>query len=708
MSQRVKDAKVEFYNPSSGALRYTLSDHLARINIEATATDQADDCGIDVKHDFTDLSNFVVGDECRVYIKLDTDGAFVHKWTGTVDSIMAQRHGPSFADLPIKAQGYVYWTLAHTYITDSWLNMTAGAIARDLMRNYVPTITATSATVEDTSTTVASFVSNGDSALTCLRRLAEYSNATFKGDKDKVLYFYVKATKASGYSVDTSKVVRDSFEVETSFSDFGNVVTVRGGKKKVQDSASTGGAFSAFASVTGIVRKKAQVAPSKSALTRVDIWTNPDTADTADNLAAPSTDGDLRSGSTTKRSESLTFTQAHILRAGSLIKLRLKKTGSPTGTATLYLTTDKDSALNTRVELTGTLDVSTLTTSYADYSFSFTTDYVFQAGTTYYIVLAYSGGDASNKVSWGITATNNFTTGTRWDYASPTWTETTGTDHVFRIEYVSCASGNLTVRIQANASGAPIAETDANYDIINASLPFYKLTAGGWTSVDLGAHVVPPGGTVWVIVESDANSQKVGLDAGSALMWRVYFDLPIIVQVSDATSISTYGQRFLAPVTNSAIATEDEATQAALRILAEHKDPIIAGSYEVDDIATLGQAPVGQTVSGTFTKDGVAAGTALIIQRQTTEYSADTGLCIIRHSFVNAARTYATEDIIRSMWDRIKKLEDAANATPVLYLVASTNDIAKVADSVSGTEATASTVANWIVGFTRVDFMKVV
>lgn len=425
MPQRVTDAKIDFYNPATGALRYSLTSGLRSIRISETATDQADTAGFDLKHDYADLSNFKVGDECRVFIRLDTDPALVHIWTGVLDSLHSARDGPSFARLPLQAQDFVYWILAHSFVTESYSNMKAGAIVRDIVSKAAPSINTTN--VEDTGTTVPSIVFNGESLLSAIRRLAQFAGATFKGDKDKKLHFFEKATKASGRSVDAGAVVRGSFEVETSFSDIGNVVTVIGGRKKVQDSTSSSTTFNQWSTVTGIVRQKARVFFSKSRVARVDIWTNP---------------------------------------------------------------------------------------------------------------------------------------------SSP-----------------SALTGGLTVRLQAdNAAGtAPVAEADANFDLASVTLTSSQLSAGDWTAFDLPEHIAPPGAYVWVIVESDANSQRVGLDSGANLIWRSYFDLPIVVQKSDLASIDTYGKRELQPVTNSEIRTEEEADALASRVLSEHKDPTQTGRYEVED-----------------------------------------------------------------------------------------------------------------------------
>lgn len=530
-------ARLDFYKPD-GTLRHSLTSHVRGIQIRETATDQADDAGFDVAHDFVDLSNFVVGDEVRVFVQLEGDGALNQIWDGIVDNVRSDRHGSAFADLPIKAQGYVYWTLAHTFITDSYSNMTATAIVKSILTVYVPSISGDNiglglyALAPNTDVVVPSISFNGESALSAIRRVAQFAGYTFHGDMNKNLYFYPRGTIASGQTATPTQVVRDTFSVETDFSDFGNVVTVIGGQNKVQDAVSAGGAFSSWATVTGIVRKHAQVFFSKSRVSRVAIWTNP-----------------------------------------------------------------------------------------------------------------------SNP---------------------------------------SALTGGLTVRIQANNSTgtAPQNETNAQFDLASKTLTASQLTAGGWTYFDLPAYTAAAGNNCWVIVESDSNSQRVGLDGGGNLMWQTYFDQPIVVQLKDNDSAATYGVRPLQPVTNTNIQTEDEAVALALRLLAEHKNPPQSGSYEVQDMAGLGVVSVGTTASMTFTADGVATNTPMIIVARSHDFSADRGTYVLRHEFVNAIREKSIGDVLRAYNDRLKRLEDAAAPQAILYVIAAVNEISVVAESVTATDTT--------------------
>ena len=683
MPQRVKAARIDFYNPATDALRYSLESNLRSIEIQEVTRDVADDATFTVAHNFANLDNFVVGDECRVYVQTEADGSPIHIWTGIVDSVRSTREGMPYADLPIRAQDYVSWTLNHRFVTDGFENMAAGAIVRYLVENYAPTIGTTY--IEDTDITVPTIQFHGESLLSAIRRLAEMCEAEFKGDKDKELHFYARASKSSGLSVDAATVVRGSFECETSFADFGNVITVYGGQRKeVEAEGPT--ALNNYTAVTGIVRQKARIFFRKSRVARVTAYTDPrGTTTTADRLSdTVSAHGGISAGTFAKRAQGISFSLTHILEAGTELQLRLRKAGTPTGTATLRLSSDKDLG-----GLTTTLDVATLTTSYASIAFSFTEDFVFEANTTYYLTLDYSGGDASNNLQWAINSSNLYAGGTRWTKAlDGTWSEITGGDYLFRIDAKELYRGDLIVRIQAdNETGtAPVSEGNAAFDLASTSLGWEDLSRGDWTAFDLPDHVVPAGNYVWLIVESDADSQRIGRDASNAILYRAYFDLPVIVQSIDADSIAHYGRHELPPVHNLSVVAEDEAQALAARMLAEKKDPVRRGRYEVLDIATLGAAPLGQTVSASFPTDGIAEGTPLIVLSKQHRYDADRGTYSLVHEYVDAVRVIAADVIIRSLANRIKRLEDRLIPVNTLSFFGGVADTARFSETTATLE----------------------
>lgn len=531
MPLRAKDAQIEFYNPATGALRYTLSDHIRRISIREVARDEADDATILVAHDFADLDNFVVGDEVRVKVKTENDVDFTHIWTGVVDARTSDRDNKDFADLPIKAQDWVYWKLARTFITDVWENKAAGAILKDAVQRALPA--AGAANIEDTPTTIKFFAARDESLLSVARRIAEIAGAEFRGDKDKNLHFFAKKSKSSGLAVDASAVIQGSFGAERNMAGFGNSVLVRGGTKQVLDQDNSG-APASYSTVTDTTRLKARVFVSKSKVSRVEIYTNPDVP--------------------------------------------------------------------------------------------------------------------------------------------------------------SVLTGALQVRIQAdNAAGtAPVDEADQEQDLAQKTLDVAFLGDASLTTFNIPNHIAPPGGYVWLIVQSDgAGGQRVGVNGSSQLLYKTYFEVPILARSEDAGSVATYGRHELVPVTDTRINNEDDAATIASAIVAAHKDPPLVGSYEASDMG-LSAVIIGQTVSASFAKDGITASTSLIVNEKHHLYDANRGTYSLKHVFSDAERQLTAAQILKSLWMRVKKLEDASSDQSSVSIFQNVGDAARVSDAATGTESTST------------------
>ncbi|MGI0048486.1 MAG: hypothetical protein ACREAW_03000, partial [Nitrososphaera sp.] len=128
------------------------------------------------------------------------------------------------------------------------------------------------------------------------------------------------------------------------------------------------------------------------------------------NVTREETDLDLSSDATDGifAGEGVTATSSLIGKKTHRVKLRLRKNAAPTGTA--YIGVWGTGAAPTSANykhLFGTLDVSTLTTSFATYIFE-STPYTLVSGDA--IGIFYNGGTATNRVEAGTSNTNAFDT----------------------------------------------------------------------------------------------------------------------------------------------------------------------------------------------------------------------------------------------------------------------------------------------------------
>lgn len=121
-------------------------------------------------------------------------------------------------------------------------------------------------------------------------------------------------------------------------------------------------------------------------------------------------------------------------------KFYLKKTGSPTGNATAKLYAHTGSygdgqPTGAALATSGTLNVSTLTTSYQLITFTFTggDKVTMTGGTAYCIVVEYSNGDGSNYVTAGFDGSSPSHAGNTVFTFTGSFGKNTGRDTVFYI-----------------------------------------------------------------------------------------------------------------------------------------------------------------------------------------------------------------------------------------------------------------------------------
>ncbi len=135
-------------------------------------------------------------------------------------------------------------------------------------------------------------------------------------------------------------------------------------------------------------------------------------------------DHGLYSGSRTRSAENFGASAALIGRTLTQFSFWLKKSGSPTGTLYFRVYDSGDSLVSTF----GTLDVSTLTTSYVEYSSGTGATRVLTSGDR--VCVEYSGGDSSNKVLVEVAASDLYdTSNTQTDEYNGSWTPNPDNDY---------------------------------------------------------------------------------------------------------------------------------------------------------------------------------------------------------------------------------------------------------------------------------------
>ncbi len=121
------------------------------------------------------------------------------------------------------------------------------------------------------------------------------------------------------------------------------------------------------------------------------------------------------------------------------LRVKMKKTGSPTGniTAKLYAHSGSfgSSSIPTGAALATSVnfDAATLTTVYLEYEIAFTTQYEMVASTNYTIAVEHAVIDGSNYIQVQGLASSGTHAGNRAQLVSSTWTPTAGDDLYFKV-----------------------------------------------------------------------------------------------------------------------------------------------------------------------------------------------------------------------------------------------------------------------------------
>lgn len=146
------------------------------------------------------------------------------------------------------------------------------------------------------------------------------------------------------------------------------------------------------------------------------------------------TDEAVGNGTTVAAGQSFTGNGNDIIEA----EFYLKKVVSPTGNATckIYASTGSDpnrTPTGAALATSNTVDVSTLGGTYALQTFIFATPYTTVNGTTYFVVLDYSGGDVTNYVHLGTDTSAPSHTSNNFATYVASWSDVATTDGCFYV-----------------------------------------------------------------------------------------------------------------------------------------------------------------------------------------------------------------------------------------------------------------------------------
>lgn len=140
------------------------------------------------------------------------------------------------------------------------------------------------------------------------------------------------------------------------------------------------------------------------------------------------------------------------------VTLTLQKILSPTGTASLIIRRQSDSAV---IGTLDTIDVSTISTSQTQYTFD-ANPVENPTVQDIYIAIEYNGGDGTNYVLANIQTTNVYAGGVRSYYSGGTWNDQAGQDQTFdiRLDPIPTATATTTATGVSSGEHTITASTD--------------------------------------------------------------------------------------------------------------------------------------------------------------------------------------------------------------------------------------------------------
>lgn len=189
------------------------------------------------------------------------------------------------------------------------------------------------------------------------------------------------------------------------------------------------------------------------------------------------------------------------------------------------------------------------------------------------------------------------------------WTRTTGSGE------------DLTIRLQKDSGGTPIAPNDRESDIARKTLSAEFLANGDYTTFLIPTHTLPEP-SPWMIVESSGSTgQDVGTNSATGNpTYKAYFPFPVDVRTSNQQSINEYRRRE-ARVKNEQLDTRTSAQKTAQSYLRHRSEPRQTLSADARSVRAHNLNP-GEAVEVNFPRDR-AKGTFLVTEVSDT-YSADT------------------------------------------------------------------------------------
>jgi len=190
---------------------------------------------------------------------------------------------------------------------------------------------------------------------------------------------------------------------------------------------------------------------------------------------------------------------------------------------------------------------------------------------------------------------------------------------VTRVDVYTKLTGSgedITVRLQKDNNGSPIAINDLQSDIARRKLAPQFIDDGGLTAFLLPEHTLPEPRPHLIIESSGSSGQKIGTDGNGVPRYDAYFPFPLIVRASRRQSIDEYRRRETR-IRDESLSSLAEAQARAEAEIDRHATPRRQFTARADSVAAHSLRP-GDGVSVDWPDLGLSG--ALVVKQVQDRY----------------------------------------------------------------------------------------
>jgi len=185
---------------------------------------------------------------------------------------------------------------------------------------------------------------------------------------------------------------------------------------------------------------------------------------------------------------------------------------------------------------------------------------------------------------------------------------------------------SVSVRLQKDDAGSPIAPNAAESDIASKVLPSEAIVDGAWNTFLLPNHTLPEPNP-WLIIEGQGqNGQKIGTDGNGTPAYRAYYPYPLDTFLTNQDSVEEYRRRDEQIVARQ-MQSRQEVSDVAKSAIRHNQNPEKMFEFPADSVRASNLKP-GDMVDVNEPLDN-AVGSFVVMEKRDTYRGTDLETTIV-------------------------------------------------------------------------------